>query len=214
MGRPINKKYFGAGAGNQIKVRAKIAAGAEGTGTIVSQRGTKKFKVTVDGATAVCKLVNKSAGELAANEMTIDVLTDGGSYAQVTKLYNRVAIIEGNQKVKWTFAAGQADGAVQVADVESALPVMTIAIGTQPSTVTVEEGNPVTFTVTASGTNDLSYQWQKAGSAITGATGATYTISEAALADAGAYTVVISSASGSAEPVTSAAATLTVTPAE
>ena len=47
MGRPLNKRYFGSGAGNQIKVRAKIGANAEGDGRIVSQRGTRKFKVTV-----------------------------------------------------------------------------------------------------------------------------------------------------------------------
>ena len=210
MGRPVNKRYFGAGSGNQIKVRAKIGAAAEGDGYIVSQRGTNKFKVTVGADSGVCKLVNKASGSLADNEMIINVLTDGGEYAQVTKLYNRLAIVEGNQKVKWTFNASQADGAVQVADVEAALPVMSIAIGNQPTSTTVAEGESVSFTVAASGTTDLTYQWQLDGTAIIGATSATYTIESVELDNAGDYTVVISSASGSAEPVTSAAATLTV----
>lgn len=99
MGRPINKRYFGSG--NQIKVRAKIGNNAEGDGFIVSQRSTNKFKVTVGANTGICKVVNKSNGELAANEMIINVMTDGGIMQQATKLYNRVAIVEGNHKVKW-----------------------------------------------------------------------------------------------------------------
>lgn len=49
------------------------------------------------------------------------------------------------------------------------------AITTQPASLTVTAGNPATFTVVASGTAPLSYQWQKDGAALTGATSSTYT---------------------------------------
>ncbi|HYX68498.1 MAG TPA: choice-of-anchor D domain-containing protein, partial [Terriglobales bacterium] len=65
-----------------------------------------------------------------------------------------------------------------------------------------------TFSVAASGTSPLSYQWQKNGTTISGATAASYTTPTETTADSGAqFTVVVSNAAGSA---TSAAATLTV----
>ena len=68
-------------------------------------------------------------------------------------------------------------------------------------------GGPATFSVTASGTGTLSYQWRKDGSNITAATGASYTISIAALSDNGSYDCVVTDNCG---PTTSTAATLTV----
>jgi DNA/RNA endonuclease G (NUC1) len=84
------------------------------------------------------------------------------------------------------------------------------AITTQPASVTVTAGNAATFTVAASGTGPLTFQWSKGTAAITGATSAAYSIPVTAAGDAGTYTVVITNDAGK---VTSAAATLTVTPA-
>src|ERR1700691_3003162 len=67
----------------------------------------------------------------------------------------------------------------------SGASVVAPAITAQPSSVSVTEGQVATFSVTATGTAPLSYQWQKGGSAISGATASTYTISDAALADSG-----------------------------
>jgi glucose/arabinose dehydrogenase len=81
------------------------------------------------------------------------------------------------------------------------------AIVTQPVSKAITAGQPVTFSVTATGTAPLRYQWQKNNVAITGATGSSYTIASTQPSDAGAYRVVVSNAAGS---VTSTAATLTV----
>ena len=48
-------------------------------------------------------------------------------------------------------------------------------ITTQPANQTVNAGQTATFSVTATGTAPLSYQWQKNGANITGATSASYT---------------------------------------
>lgn len=77
-----------------------------------------------------------------------------------------------------------------------------------PLAVTVAAGQAATFSVTATGTAPLRYQWQKNNVAIAGATAATYTIARTTTADAGAYRVIVSNAAGSA---TSPAARLTVT---
>jgi hypothetical protein len=79
---------------------------------------------------------------------------------------------------------------------------------TQPANQTVLVGQTATFTVTASGTGPLTYQWYKNGVAIGGATSSTYTTPPATTGDSGAvFTVTVSNSTGSA---TSGPATLTV----
>jgi fibronectin type 3 domain-containing protein len=81
------------------------------------------------------------------------------------------------------------------------------SITTQPASQTVTAGQSVTFSVVATGTAPLSYQWQKNGTVIGGANSSSYSISAAQASDAASYTVVVSNSAGS---VTSSAATLTV----
>ncbi len=80
------------------------------------------------------------------------------------------------------------------------------AITGQPAGVTQCTGTNVTFTVTATGAG-LTYQWRKAGANIAGATGASYTLNNITVANAGNYDVVVTGTCGT---VTSAAATLVV----
>lgn len=214
MGRPLNKRNFGEGSGNQIKVIAHVNGSAQ-AGFIVRQRSTRKFLVNANGNLAVCTLVNKNAGELVANEMIVNVLTDANVFVQVTKLYNRVAIVEGNQKVRWVYTASLSDGAVQVGEVDAG-PLATIAISAQPSALTVTAGDSAAFTVTASGVGDLTYQWKKSATLngtytnVSGATAVTLSIADTVAADAGYYKVLVGSASEAATSVLSSAARLIV----
>ena len=82
------------------------------------------------------------------------------------------------------------------------------AITSQPVGATLNRGDTATFSVTATGTAPLAYQWRKDGVAISGATAATLSIPNLQAANAGLYTVVIANAAGS---VTSDPATLNVT---
>ena len=82
------------------------------------------------------------------------------------------------------------------------------SITTQPANQTVTVGQTATFTVVATGTAPLSYQWQKNSTAISGATSASYTTPATTSSDNGAqFVVVVSNVAGN---VTSNAATLTV----
>jgi len=82
------------------------------------------------------------------------------------------------------------------------------SIATQPTPATVTAGETATFTVLATGTAPLSYQWQKNNTAIAGANSATYPTPATTAADNGSqFRVVVSNTAGS---VTSNAATLTV----
>src|SRR6266404_1917481 len=81
----------------------------------------------------------------------------------------------------------------------------------QPASQTVTAGQTASFSVTATGTAPLTYQWKKNNVAISGAMSSAYTTAATTSSDNGAqFTVVVSNAAGSA---TSSAAMLTVTTA-
>ena len=92
----------------------------------------------------------------------------------------------------------------------SAIAIVTVVesarIDEQPDSATICEGESITLTVVATGT-DLLYQWQKDGTDIVGATESTYTIDSITVDDADDYTVTISNDCNS---LTSSTATLTV----
>jgi glucose/arabinose dehydrogenase len=91
------------------------------------------------------------------------------------------------------------------------------AITQQPRNATASVGGTASFTVAASGTAPLAYQWQKfdgtawqalaEGGGVAGATTATLSLTAVDAADAGQYRVVVTNSAGA---VTSNATTLTV----
>ena len=84
-------------------------------------------------------------------------------------------------------------------------------ISAQPQDQSVAGGKSVRFSVAATGTGTLSYQWQMNGMDLIGATTSTLNLPSALTADCGAaFRAVVTDSKGS---VTSARATLTVTPA-
>jgi glucose/arabinose dehydrogenase len=96
-------------------------------------------------------------------------------------------------------------GGVYTIAYESGAP----GIVTQPASTTVAVGATATFTVGATGTGPFTYQWQRNGVSIAGATASSYTTPPVQQSDNGAtFRVVVSNESGS---ITSSAAILTVT---
>ncbi len=91
------------------------------------------------------------------------------------------------------------------------LPVTPSApdITTQPAAQTVPDnaGSNVTFSVTATGSFPLVFEWQKGGVTLPGGTNDSYTVTNTTFAKAGDYRVVITNASGS---ITSSVAVLNV----
>ena len=77
-------------------------------------------------------------------------------------------------------------------------PQIPAAITSHPVSTTVQEGQAATFSVTASGTAPLSYQWRRNGADIAGAVNPVYTTPPATPSDDGAmFTCLVSNASGS-----------------
>ncbi len=86
----------------------------------------------------------------------------------------------------------------------------TLTVVTQPTPVTVVDGSNATFSVTNLGPAAITYQWQKNGTNIIGATNSSYTFTANYSTDNGrSYRVVVDGPGG---PATSAGAILTVTP--
>lgn len=97
-------------------------------------------------------------------------------------------------------------GAVATRDLELTL-LGPPAIAAQPTGLTNYTGTPATFTVSATGTPPLAFQWRKNGAAISNATNFTHNLPAILPVDAGGYDVVITNSFGS---VTSLVATLGV----
>ena len=85
--------------------------------------------------------------------------------------------------------------------------VTPVAIVSQPNAQTINLGQNVTFAVQATGNPLPTYQWQKNGANISGATSPSYAITSAQAGDAGNFRVIVTNSAGS---VTSTQVALTV----
>lgn len=112
MGRPINKRYFGDPAdATNITVRAYVGGGIDEQAYIVNQKGTNKFTVSNNGATAtaVCRLVNKATASIAAGEMVIEAFDTSGTRRVIQKLFNRTAVDFDNNRYTWALEDDSTD---------------------------------------------------------------------------------------------------------
>jgi len=125
----------------------------------------------------------------------------GATGANYTKS-NVQATNAGNYSVVVNNAYGTATSVNAALSVNSP-PVITAP----PQGQTVIVGNSAAFTVTATGTTPLAYQWRLNGTNIAGATSSGYTRANVQPADTGNYTVVVTNILGA---VTSSPAALTV----
>jgi|DEB0MinimDraft_6_1074348.scaffolds.fasta_scaffold78796_2 hypothetical protein len=118
MGRPVNKRYFGLIAdGTNFTVNAQVGANTETeSGYIISQRSETKFLVndlktgtktevggTGTGNVSVCTLVDKAAGTLGNDEISLQgtLAGGGGSQVRIKKLYNRTCRDFNNNRYTW-----------------------------------------------------------------------------------------------------------------
>jgi glucose/arabinose dehydrogenase len=87
------------------------------------------------------------------------------------------------------------------------------SITTQPANQTVLQGQPATFSVAASGSAPLSYQWQRDQANIPGATSASYTITSTTASDNGAkFRCIVTNGIGSGAISNEATLTVNVPP--
>jgi invasion protein IalB len=204
-----------ANAGNYTVVISNSA------GSITSAAAT----LTVNPAVVAPSITQQPVSQTVAagNNVTFNVTAtgtaplsyqwrkDGVNLAGATSASLTLSAVTSANAGSYTVVISNTAGSITSAAATLTVTSATVApsITQQPVSQTVTAGNNVTFSVTATGTAPLTYQWRLNGVNITGATGASLTLSAVTTANAGSYTVVISNAAGS---VTSAAATLTVNP--
>ncbi len=188
--------------GSATSAMATLTVTAAATKPIIK---TQPANATVTaGQTATFSVVADGTAPLTYQWMkgTTNVGTNSASY---TTPATTSADNGSKFSVKVTNSAGGVTSASATLTVSAAAVKPTIT--SQPANVTVSAGQTATFTVTATGTAPLSYQWKK-GTTSVGTNSATYTTPATTSADNGAkFEVTISNSAGS---VTSAMATLTV----
>ena len=114
MGRPLNKRYFGATQAaedltNEERLTVSVKVGsnsASALGIILSQRSETKFRVNDDadgqGNTGVCTLVDKAISALGANEMALVGYVGGtGDGVNIRKVQNRTMFDFDNNRYTW-----------------------------------------------------------------------------------------------------------------
>ena len=121
MGRPLNKRYFGAPTtgGNEIKIQFHNGTSSV-NGYIVKQLGSKKFRCTDGIIEKDCFLVDTAAGAIAAGEMSIVVKDDAGAVKQVTKISGKKVTLDTGTTIAWNFSAATDDAAVEMEEAGNA----------------------------------------------------------------------------------------------
>lgn len=133
-------------------------------------------------------------------------LFDGAPLAGATNAVLRLTNAEPAQAGTYQAIVYNAAGSTTSAEARL-VTVAPALITQQPLSVATNAGKTVKFSVAATGTGSLRYQWRKDGIHLTGATLSSLTLTNVQLANAGVYTVVITDDIG---PITSAGATLVV----
>src|SRR6185369_7618598 len=95
----------------------------------------------------------------------------------------------GSYTVTVTNSVGSVTSNAATLTVNAAATAPTIT--TQPASQTVTAGSNATFSVVASGTAPLTYQWLFNGTNISGATNSSLTLTNVQSANAGSYTVTV-----------------------
>jgi hypothetical protein len=137
-------------------------------------------------------------------------LTDGPLFKGARSPVLTVNAVTSAEVGGYTLIVSNAQGLTTSATATLALPAQGVppTVISAPHNVTTAVGMPVNFSVTSAGTAPFAYQWRFNGASLSGRTQSTLALATVQLADAGAYSVVVTNGYGA---ITSAVATLTVT---
>jgi len=143
MGRPLNKKFFGAPTAGGSEIKVQFHNGTKSVnGYIVKQLGSKKFRCTDGVATTDCFLVDKAAGAIAAGEMSIVVKDDAGAVKQVTKISAKKVTLDTGTTIAWNFSDATDDASVEMEEAGDASEVAATVI----NAITAADPGAVTTT--------------------------------------------------------------------
>jgi GH25 family lysozyme M1 (1,4-beta-N-acetylmuramidase) len=212
-----------------------LAVGYNGDGRIQLFMRDNNYNVQSIWQTTVASNVWSAYLNMGGNTPAVSITTQPSSQTVIAGQNATFTVVAANAlSYQWSFNGGNISGATassytvnnaqpanagtykvvaanNAGSVTSASATLTVnvppSITTQPASQTVNQGQNATFSVVASGTAPLTYQWEFNGGNISGATTSSYTVVSAQSTDAGNYSVVITNVAGT---VTSANASLTV----
>jgi D-alanyl-D-alanine carboxypeptidase len=163
--------------------------------------------ITQPTSKTVAPGANATFNVSAANALTYQWRLNGSSISGATA--SSYTVVSAQTTDQGSYSVVVANNAGSVTSANAILTVGTPpSITAQPANVNVSQpGGSATFSVTASGSTPLGYQWYFEGAAIAGATASTYTDPSVQTADIGNYSCVVSNFLGTA---TSSDASLTL----
>lgn len=168
----------------------------------VSEGGSAQFSVAASGATPLGYQWKRNGTPLV----------NSGRYSGVNTAQLTISGTRSSDAGDYTVTVQNSAGAA-TSDVATLKVLSPPLITQQPAPAKVVAGTSATFSVTATGTAPLGYQWKRNGTALvnsgrySGVTTPNFTITGARSSDAGNYTVTVQNSAGS---VTSDAAALTL----
>jgi T5SS/PEP-CTERM-associated repeat protein len=177
IGAIVNHGTILTNCGGTTVVPPAIAT--QPTGQVVTQNGTLSLSVSATGTAPLSYQWMHGSGILTGATSSAYVKTnvqpaDAGDYAVII-----------------TNAAGAVTSAVAVVTV-----LVPPSISVPPQNETVVVGGTASFSVTATGTQPMTYQWQFGSTDIAGATTSAYVKTNVQPVDVGTYTVVITNIAG------------------
>ena len=207
---------------------ASIAAGDAGDYTVVATNSAGSVTsniatLTVSATATVPAFTTQPANQTATvgGAVTFSALATGSpaptyqwkkggvNISGATATDFTIASVASTDAGNFTVTATNSAGAVtsNTASLTVSTAPAAPAFTTQPASQVGTAGNSITFTAAASGTPTPTYQWQKDGVNISGATSSSLTIASLISTDAGNYAVIATNSLGS---VTSSQAALTI----
>ena len=203
---PKNLNYNAVGGTRRdVELNPPFSDGSWHLVTVTFNRAANQVASYIDGARANTSDISPSGtASLNARFNTLIGSSGNGTYAGAGNIddlgiWSRVLT---PQEITGIYGAG-----LNHQPLTAALPGVAPVITNQPTDLTVSAGLTAVFTVAATGSGLLTYQWQFNGVNIAGATSASLVLSPVSVSSQGVYTVVISDGAGA---VRSSGAVLTV----
>jgi formylglycine-generating enzyme required for sulfatase activity len=163
-----------------LTVSAVPSISVQPVGTNVRTGSLAAFSVTAAGTAPLLYQWRKNSTAISGGTSSILSIASVGS------------IDAGTYDVVITNAAGSVTSSAAILTVSQP-----VSITSQPLGGIVNPGTSRTFSVSATGTSPITYQWRKEGVPIFGATNSSLTFSNVQAADAGSYDVVLTNPVGS-----------------
>ena len=166
MGRPLNKRFFGAptAGGNELKVQFFNGTSSV-DGWIIKQKATREFRCSDGTNERDCYLVDVAAASLVADEMSISMKLDDTTVKRVIKIAARKVtlgdgaggvydIVDANDSIGWNFDDSAIDGRVEAEEAGDPTNIITsgsFVVGVEyeivvPGTTVFTTEHPLTAT--------------------------------------------------------------------